>query len=133
MALELEKYLDPVEPVEQVQEYVYEDIDLGGESWNYRILWNDRAERWSIDVYDSEEDDDQRRVNGTRLVPNWPINFNHTGRIPTNGFIMLLDAGDPAAAEPCTYEGFGHRWKLCWIADDGVDVEEDRPWSITVP
>lgn len=133
MAFELEKYLDPVEPVEQVREYVYEDIDLGGESWNYRLLWNVRAEAWSIDVYDSEEGDAQRRVNGTRLVPNQPINFNHTGRIPVNGFIMLLDTGDPKAKDRCTYDGLGHRWKLCWIADDGEDIEEDRPWSITVP
>ena len=133
MTLELDKYLDPVEPLEQVREYVYEDIDLAGESWNYRLLWNDRAERWSIDVYDSEEGDAQRRVNGTRLVPNYPINWTHTGRIPTGGFIVLLDTADDTAKDPCTYDGLGHRWKLCWVSDDGVAADDDRPWTITVP
>jgi hypothetical protein len=130
MALTLEKYLDPVEPVEQVPEYTYEDIDLGGVSWNYRLLWNDRSERWQIYVWSS---DGTKEINGVKVVPNYPLMWAQTGRRPENGYIYLLDTGDDDGRDQCTYEGLGHRWKLCWLDDDGVAAAEDRPWSITVP
>jgi hypothetical protein len=139
MAYALESYLDPVEPEEQVPEYILEDVDLGGESWNYRLFWNDRSDRWQIDFWPTLTEElaegvtDKGGVTGKRLVPNYPIGWAHTGRIPPNGFIMLLDTGDSSAAEQCTYEGLGHRWKLCWIADDGVPVVTTNPWTITVP
>lgn len=126
----IDRYLDPIEPEEQVPEYVYEDLDLGGVSWNYRLLWNDRAERWQLDVYTS---DGEKRINGTRLVPNYALNYAHTGRRPEGGYMVLLDTGDPEAREQCTYDGLGHRWKLCWLVDDGTDVPPVRPWTITVP
>jgi hypothetical protein len=139
MALSLEKYLDPVEPEEAVPEYIYEDVDLGGESWNYRLFWNDRSERYQIDIWPTpeealaEDETDKGGVTGKKLVPNYPIAWANTGRKPPNGSIMLLDTGDPQAREQCTYEGLGHRWKLCWIADDGVAATEDSIYTITVP
>lgn len=136
MAFVPEIWLDPIQPDEQVQEYVYEDIDLGGESWNYRIFWNDRAERWQLDVYTSELGDDGKPVKAvynTRMVPNYPLNANHTGRIPTGGVMVLLDTGDPVAREQCTYEGLGHRWEFCWLVDDGTDEPTESIYEITVP
>ena len=117
MTLSIDKILDPFEPEVQVPEYIFEDVDLGGESWNYRLFWNDRAERWQIDVYNS---DGTKRVNGTRLVPNYFLNWRHTGRIPENGGLMLLDNGDPDGGDPCTYDELGFRWTLAWIVDDGT-------------
>jgi len=137
MALSLEKYLDPVEPDEQVPEYIYEDVDLGGESWNYRLYWEDRSARWYIYIWPTADEDlaegetDRGGVSGKKLVPNFPIAWAHTGRRPPNGVIMLLDTGDPAAVAPCTFDGLGNRWKLCWLADDGVPASTDRPWVIT--
>ena len=110
MTLALDKYLDPVEPAEQVPSYIYEDVDLGGVSWNYRLFWNDRSERWQIDLWTS---DLEKEIRGLKLVPNYPIAWANTGRNPVNGFIMLLDTGDPTAADQCTYDGLGWRWKLC--------------------
>jgi hypothetical protein len=129
MALVLEKYLDPVEPDEQVREYIYEDVDLGGVSWNYRLLWNDRSERWQIYVWSS---DGTKEINGVKVVPNYLLMQFQTGRRPENGYIMLLDTSDVEARDQCTYEGLGHRWKLCWVTWT-EEEEEDRPWSITVP
>ncbi len=129
MTLVLDKFLDPVDPRDQVPSYVYEDVDLGGVSWNYRLFWNDRSERWQIDIWTS---DLAREIYGLKLVPNYAIAWANIGRNPEGGFIMLLDTGDPDAAEQCTYDGLGNRWKLCWITID-EDAEEDRPWSITVP
>lgn len=126
----IDQYLDPVDPVEAVREYIYEDIDLGGDSWNYRIYWNDRAERWVMDVYSS---DGNKAVYGKRMVPNYPLFWANTGRRPEGGFIMLYDTGDPKGSEPCSYEGLGNRWKICWLVDDGSEVSSDRPWVITIP
>ncbi len=130
MTLQINRYLDPVDPDDQVPEYVYEDVDLGGVSWNYRLRWNDRAERWVLDVYNS---DGTKAIYGKRLVPNYPFNWAHTGRKPEGGVMMLLDTGDPDATDACTYEGLGNRWKLCWLVDDGEDATAARPWTITVP
>lgn len=130
MTLEIDKYLDPVDPDDHVPEYVYEDLDLGGVSWNYRIFWNDRAERWNLDVWTS---DGTKAIYGKRLVPNYPLNWAHTGRRPEGGYMMLLDTGDPDGTDQCTYEGLGNRWRLCWLVDDGVDTTAARPWTITVP
>ena len=126
----IDKVLDPIEPVEQVPEYIFEDVDLAGVSWNYRLHWNDRAERWSLDVYDS---DGTKEINGKRLVPNYPLNWAHTGRRPEGGYMMLHDTGDPEARDQCTYEGLGHRWQLVWIIEDGLNPDPARPWTITVP
>lgn len=130
MAWIIDKYLDPVEPEETVRSYVYEDIDLGGASWNYKVWWNERAERWSIDIWSS---DGTKAIYGKRLVPNWPIFGYNTGRNPENGIIVLYDTGDPAATDQCGYEELGHRWKLCWFVDDGTDAAETVPWSISTP
>lgn len=129
MAFVIEKQLDPVEPAEQVPEYEYTDIDLGGESWNYRLFWNDRAERWQIDL----ENDDGRAIRGERLVPNYPIGWAHTGRRPSNGYLMLYDTADDDGRTQCTYEGLGNRWQLVWLEDDGTDAANVRPWSISLP
>ncbi len=130
MALIIDKVLDPVDPDENVPEYLFEDIDLGGESWNYRLRWNDRAERWTIDVYSS---DGTKAIYGKRLVPNYLLNWAHTGRRPEGGVMMLLDTGDPEADEACTFDGLGNRWKLVWLVDDGLTPAATRPWTITVP
>lgn len=130
MTLIIDKILDPFEPVEAVREWIFEDVDLAGVSWNYRLIWNDRAERWDIDVYDS---DGVKAIRGKRLVPNYPLFWANTGRRPEGGYLMLHDTGDPEAREQCTYEGLGYRWQLVWLVDDGLDAAVVRPWSITVP
>lgn len=130
MTLIIDKVLDPIEPAQQVPEWIFEDVDLGGVSWNYRLYWNDRAERWNIDVYDSEG---VKAVRGKRLVPNYPLFWAQTGRRPEGGFLMLLDSGDPDARDQCTYDELGFRWQLIWLVDDGLDTDPVRPWTITVP
>ncbi len=130
MTLIIDKVLDPFEPVEAVREWIFEDLDLGGVSWTYRLHWNDRAERWSIDVY---TDDGEKAIYGKRLVPNYPLFWANTGRRPEGGYLMLHDTGDPEAREQCTYEGLGYRWQLVWLVDDGLDADPVRPWTITAP
>lgn len=130
MALKPEKVLDPYLPEEQVPEYEYNEVDLAGVAWNYRLFWNNRSERWQIDLWTS---DGEKAVYGEKLVPNYPIAWAHTGRNPVGGRVMLWDTGDPDAREQCTYEGLGHRWLLVWAVDDGTDVDTPRPWSITLP
>ncbi len=130
MTLIIDKVLEPFEPVEAIREWIFEDLDLGGVSWTYRLLWNDRAERYTIDVYNS---DGTKAIYGKRLVPNYPLFWASTGRKPEGGYLMLYDTGDPQAREQCTYEGLGYRWQLVWLVDDGIDTSAPTPWSITVP
>ena len=130
MAATVDKFLDPLEPEEMVPIYEYEDIDLSGVSWNYRLTWNDRAERWTIDVWSS---DGKKAIYGKRLIPNYPLFWANEGRRPEGGYILLWDTGDPEADEQCTYEGLGNRWILCWMVDDGSTTTSDRPWAITLP
>ena len=136
MTYQIDSYLDPVEPVEQVPEYVYEDVDLGGVSWNYRLFWNDRAEYWQLDLWTSDVDEDGDPVSaiyGVRVVQMYPLCWANTGRRPLGGYLILVDEGDATGREPCTYDGLGWRWKLCWAVDDGLDEATVRPWTITVP
>lgn len=126
----IDKYLDPVDPEENVPSYIYEDVDLNEVSWNYRLYWNDRAERWAIDVYTSDGD---KAIYGKRMVVNYPLFWANTGRRPEGGYFMLYDTSDPTGSEQCTFEGLGNRWKLCWIVDDGLDAATPPPWTITVP
>jgi hypothetical protein len=136
MTAVIDRILDPYLPEEQVQEYIFEDVDLGGESWNYRLFWNDRAERWQLDVWTSELGDDgkpTKAVYGTRAVPAYPLNFNHTGRIPPDGAMVLIDTADPSSRDQCTYDGLGHRWQLAWVIDDGVEEPDESIYVITVP
>jgi len=128
MAFIVERELEPIEPAEAVREYTYEDVDLGDESWNYRIWWNDRAERWNIDLWTS---DGEKAIIGKRLVPNYPIGWANTGRKPSGGHLFLLDIGDETGDDACTYEGLGHRWRLSWVT--GSPDPSTRPWTITVP
>jgi len=130
MTLEIDKYLDPIEPADVVPLYEYEDVDLSGASWNYRLHWNERAERWHIDIWNS---DGSKAIYGKRLVPNYPLFWANTGRRPEGGVLMLIDTGDPTGGEQCTYDEIGHRWKLAWVVDDGTESASTDPWTITVP
>jgi hypothetical protein len=128
MTLQIDRYLDPLEPVDLAREYIYNDVDLAGVAWNYRLHWNDRAERWQLDVWTT---DGTKAIYGKRLVPNYPLLWAHTGRRPEGGDLVLIDTGDSTGAEQCTFDGLGWRWKLAWIVDDGVAAVSTRPWVIT--
>ncbi|MGD8501317.1 MAG: hypothetical protein PVJ86_11760 [Phycisphaerales bacterium] len=130
MTYVLDEILSPDEPEEQANEWVLEDVDLEGVAWDLRIYWNDRAERWQLDM---EEVDGDRVQRGIRMVPDFPLGYYNTGRQPLNVILVLLDFGDDEARDACTYEGLGYRWKLCVLTDDGTEETEDKGYTITVP
>ena len=130
MGLVLQDIIGPDAPASQSSEWVIDDVDLGGVAWNLRLFWNDRAERWQIDM---EEVDGTRRILGLRMVPNWPLGWFYTGRCPTGVVLVLMDFGDDEARDQCTYDGMGHRWKLCTLVDDGEPVVAEHNWTASVP
>lgn len=128
MALVMDEIIGPDAPTEAVSEWILEDVDLGGVAWNLRLCWNDRAERWQLDM---EQVDGDRAQYGIRMVPNWPLGASNIGRQPEGVLLVLFDFGDDDARDQCTYEGLGHRWKLVTFVDDGVPVETERNWRVT--
>lgn len=129
MGLVLDEIIGPDEPGEAVPEWELEDVELNGESWNLRLFWNDRSERWTIDM---EKGDETRIQRGIKMVPNFPLGWHNTGREPEGVVLMLVDFGGEGR-EACTYEGLGHRWKLCSFTDDGEADTTSSPYTFTVP
>jgi hypothetical protein len=122
--------LQPDEPVEAHPVWEYDDVELGGVAYHLRMRWNERQERWQLDI---EAADSSRAVRGFKMVPNYPLGWRHTGRIPEGGFLMLVDMGDDEARAQCGYEDLGWRFKLLWIDDADVPAADtDRSWTITV-
>jgi len=80
-----------------------------------------------------KEVDGTRRILGLRMVPNWPLGWFYTGRCPTGVVLVLMDFGDDEARDQCTYDGMGHRWKLCTLVDDGEPVVAEHNWTASVP
>ncbi len=130
MGFVLDEVIGPDEPEEQAVEWIVEDVDLAGVAWDLRLYWNDRVERWQIDMV---EVDGTRAQYGIRMVPDFPLGWFNVGREPEGVILVLLDFGDDEAREQCTFEGLGYRWKLCTLVDDGEPVDDSRPWTITAP
>jgi hypothetical protein len=124
--------LPPHEPAEQNPVWDYE-IDLPKDDGTYNatfrffIQWCERTASWYLSLFDANGN---LTVGRMRLVVNWKLGQNYTGRIPTGGFLSLLDLeGEGAEA---TYESFGHRHRLTWATLDELPAEAaDIPYTIT--
>ena len=126
----LQDIIGPDEPPEPTPEWELQDVELDGEAWNLRLFWNDRAERWQMDMVSA---DGTRAIYGTRMVPNWPLGWFNTGRAPRDVTLILMDFADDEARDACTYDGMGWRWKLCTLVDDGTPDTTDRNWTYYDP
>ena len=122
--------LEPYQPESFHPVWEFEAVELNDVAFGYRIHWNARQERYSIDVYTPDR---SRGMYGIKMVPNFPLGFKHTGRRPDGGYLMLVDqAGD--GSDPCGYEDLGHRFLLMWVdSADMTAVAASENWTITLP
>ena len=61
--------------------YYTQRTRLDGREYNLRFAWNQGAERWTLDILDSE---DTPIVVGIKLVTNWPLlrAYQYDARVP---------------------------------------------------
>jgi hypothetical protein len=82
---------------------------LDGVDFNVRLLWNSRAETWSLDLYDV---DLEPIATGIALVPWWPILDLLTDDRRPPGELMLYNA-DRSTTNP-TLADLGIRSRLVY-------------------
>ena len=80
-----------------------------------RLQFNGRSSRWLLTI----TNDAGASLGCNKLVPNWPIFFNHQGLNPLPGdwFVFPLDK---TATLPIGYADLGSRWGLFWATDSEV-------------
>lgn len=87
---------------------------MDGREYTLRFAWNERAERWSLDILDADE---VPLVCSIRLVSNWPLlrYYQWDTRLPP-GELMVVDLS-LEKTPPGLYElGIGLRCELTYYA-----------------
>lgn len=86
-------------------------IVLEGQSYNIRFVWNIRQEYWFLTVIDS----DGGRIDGVKMVPNWPLLDNHRAQIVLDGDLLVI----PNTPEPeaLGYDNLGIDWVFVYMTD----------------
>lgn len=103
-------------------------VDLGSKTIALRVIWNEAAQAWFMDIARSETDNPL--IAGLKLVPNIPLLDNHRAMAPFSGDLICLKLSDDAkevatlAAETYTaidnvssigYSDLGVFWGLVWM------------------
>lgn len=80
-----------------------------------RLQFNGRSSRWLLTI----ANESGQFLGCNKLVPNWPIFYNHRGLNPLPGdwFVFPLDK---TAQLPIDYFDLGSRWGLFWASDEEV-------------
>ncbi len=69
---------------------------LDGKDYNFRMKWNERSQRWHMNIY---ADDETPLVLGIKLVANWPLirYYQYNPDVPQGALIAvdLSNDGSP--------------------------------------
>jgi hypothetical protein len=87
-----------------------QEIELGGQLVQLRIVWNSRAECYFLEFTDENGD----ILQGIKMVPNWPLLDWHRGSIVFNGDLILIQT-DAEAGNTVTYDNLGNGWGLMYM------------------
>lgn len=84
-------------PTQQGVPFWMQRTTLDGRDYNLRFAWNQREERWYLDIADG---DDTAILTGLKLVTNWPLlrAYHADHRVPPGElavFTMLPDTSPP--------------------------------------
>lgn len=87
-------------------------INLAGTIYSIRMVWNVRCEYWFLTVVDQFGG----RVDGVKVVPNWPLLTLHRAQIKMSGDLIALPLGN---APEIAYDGLGGKThKLVYLTAD---------------
>lgn len=91
--------------------YFTQTVNLSGQSFSFRFLWNERDQHFYMDV----ETVDGKR-NSVKLVLNCPL----LGKTPVTdlGDFYLLSQDSSADPENIGYSQYGSVWNLYWVPFD---------------
>lgn len=86
------------------------------------LSFNERSEFWYTDIEKTLSDGTKQSYTGVKLVPNWPLLWEHKGVFPFPGDFLVLPTSAAASSQPIGYFDLGTNWVLCWLLDSEVDA-----------
>jgi len=84
-------------------------VELGGRLCAIRMTWNVRANAWYFTI----QDDLGGRIDGVRVVSNFPLLRTHKGQIALIGDILVLSNADPV--QDPEYDSFDSTHSLVYM------------------
>lgn len=104
-------------PTQQGIPFWVQRTTLDGRDYNLRFAWNQREERWYLDI---NAGDDTPLLVGVKLVTNWPLLLGRHAdpRLPDGELMVrttLRDDSPPGLNDM----GFGLRCELLYISPNG--------------
>jgi hypothetical protein len=85
-----------------------------------RLVWNIRAEGWNVMVADTEG----ASLGYLRLVPNFPLLYEHKGLSPIVGDLIALPLTEGTGRPLTDYDALGESWGLFWLSPEDVKAWE---------
>lgn len=102
-------------PLYEDADYSY-TISLQGDSYTFRLYYNERAELWFFDLSDS---DNAHIISGEGFVPSYPIALDYAIS-PLTGYFWLEPIGTINSEK---YKEFpfelSQYYRAFWVFDDG--------------
>jgi len=80
-------------PTQQGVPFYTQRLTLDGRDFNFRFAWNQRLERWYLDIRDGA---DVPLLVGLKLVTNWPLlqAYHHDERLPPGELVVFTSLPD---------------------------------------
>ena len=101
-------------PTQQGLPFYTQRVTLDGRDYNLRFAWNQRLERWYLDIRDGA---DVSLLVGLKLVTNWPLllAYHHDERLPAGELVVMTSLPDNS---PPGYMdlGVGLRCELTYLS-----------------
>lgn len=92
--------------------YITQSVNLSGTAFTFRFLWNERDNRWYMDVKTNAGE-----KTSIRIIPNDRL-LGENSPVTAAGDFMLLSTEINADPEKMEYADFGNKWKLCWVTEE---------------
>jgi hypothetical protein len=95
------------------------ELTLAGSTYKFRNRWNDREQRWRLDIF---EQNGTPIVLGLKLVPfvNLTERFADE-RLPTTGHLVVTDTEPITSIRPLAFEDLDDRLKLIFFTNEELD------------
>lgn len=95
------------------------DITIDNKNLKLRNRWNDREERWRLDIF---EQDGTPIVLGLKIVPYVNLTDRFADeRLPTNGHLVVTDTEPPSSLRPLAFDDLDDRLKLIFLTHAELD------------
>ncbi len=91
---------------------------LDGKEYNFHLLWNEREERWYLDISDES---DVVVCAGVKLVTNWPLlRYYRSNPDAPPGELWVIDESDDGS--PPAIDGLGETQRCSLVYVSATDL-----------